>query len=220
MFSLRMRRKKRRKRGSKGAFGYESFVGSVLAGRSAGGGNRNNHFAVNDSPNGGAGRGRAREDIQPERPRKEQGEFLGENPQLGKDDGKNKVTQDTSPAFATSGPSLFEDNKWNFLYGRATGSSKNIERSQQLCDVFSNQLGLPENEVSKKVLLAHFDDVARNYPIIGGLIAPSSGATFPKVKKISQFTGPSGVKAKLIIIYELQESGVLRFVSVIPKVYK
>lgn len=63
-----------------------AVAGNSLAGRAVGRGDSNNHFAVNGGANGGAGRGRAREDIQPERPRKEDGEFLDGNSQQGKGD--------------------------------------------------------------------------------------------------------------------------------------
>ena len=155
---------------------------------------------------------------QPERTSKEQSEFLGENPQQGKGHGKNEVIQDTSPTFATSGPLHIDDKKWNFIYGRATGSKHNLDRTAELKKTF-DKLGFPENEASKKMLLEHFDKVAREYPIAGGIEAPKLAGGFSKVKKISQLTGASGEKATLKFLFELQSDGSLRFITIIAKVH-
>lgn len=193
-----------------------AVAGNALAGRAVGRVDSNNHFAVNGGPNGGAGRGRAREDIQPERPRKEDGEYLdGSSPQ-GKADGKNKATQDTSPAFAPSGPLLFEDNKWNFLYGRATGSKHNLDRTAELKKTF-DVLGLPENETSKKMLLEHFNEVVSSYPVAWA--KESTNLRGPTVTKISHLTGPSGRTATLEITSEVLNDGRFRFMTVVARLH-
>ena len=195
---------------------YPTMAGNALAGRAVGRVDSNNHFAVNGGPNGGAGRGRAREDIQPERPRKEDGEYLdGSSPQ-GKADGKNKATQDTSPAFAPSGPLLFEDNKWNFLYGRATGSKHNLDRTAELKKTF-DVLGLPENETSKKMLLEHFNEVVSSYPVAWA--KESTNLRGPTVTKISHLTGPSGRTATLEITSEVLNDGRFRFMTVVARLH-
>lgn len=131
----------------------------------------------------------------------------------------NETSHHTTTDIATSGPSLFEDNKWSFIYGRATGSKHNLDRTAELKETF-DKLGLPENETSKKIILEHFDNVARKYPIVGEIEKPKLAGGLSKVKKIPQFTGPSGEKATFEILFELQNNGSLRFVTIIAKVHK
>lgn len=61
------------------------------------------------------------------------------------------------------GPLVFDENKWNYIFGRVTSSEHNKHRSLQLKDTME-KLGLKETPESKKILCDHFNKVAHTSP--------------------------------------------------------
>lgn len=129
-------------------------------------------------------------------------------------------------AFNGSGSLVFEDKKWDYLFGRVTSTKHSQDRSIQLKEAMI-KLGIEETPESKKILLDHLDEVARTYPPIsgkkGGEVSSAAKEMYEAkeiVEKYSFFTGPSGVKVKLETAYEVCDDGSLRFVTIIPKFLK
>ena len=129
-------------------------------------------------------------------------------------------------AFNGKGNLAFEEDKWNYIYGRVTSNKHNQERRQALLKEMG-QLGLPETPASKQVLLDHLDDVTKNYPAYAAkakynkpLQEVTEFHAADKLTKFSKFQGPSGQKAKLEMLFQVQEDGSLRFVTIIFHIFK
>ena len=76
-----------------------------------------------------------------------------------------------------------------------------------------DKLGIQETPKHKKMLLDHFDEVAKKYDI--EKILPDEGFGVQFVKH-SYFTGPSGFSVKFETTFQISNDN-LRFITTIPK---
>ncbi len=123
---------------------------------------------------------------------------------------------EAATSFDPRGPLYFDENKWNYLFGRATGNKHNLDRTAQLRGIMG-KLGILEIPEHQKMLLDHLDEVAKNYPTVP---STNKNSNIQIVKKESIFTGPSGITVKFESFFQLLDDGTLRFVTLIPKELK
>ncbi|WP_330984958.1 MULTISPECIES: hemagglutinin repeat-containing protein [Enterobacterales] len=108
--------------------------------------------------------------------------------------------------------SVVDANKFNYLFGRATGSKHNLDRSNQLA-LEMKRLGVTDDLNGQAALAEHFDQAAKNPDNIVKKYTDQYGNF--EVKE-SFFIGPSGKATMFESTFKVMDDGSHKFITTIP----
>lgn len=108
--------------------------------------------------------------------------------------------------------SVVDANKFNYLFGRATGSKHNLDRSNQLA-LEMKRLGVTDDLNGHATLAEHFDQAAKNPDNIVKKYTDQYGNF--EVKE-SFFIGPSGKATMFESTFQVMGDGSHKFITTKP----
>ncbi|MCB9751774.1 MAG: RHS repeat-associated core domain-containing protein [Myxococcales bacterium] len=115
--------------------------------------------------------------------------------------------------FSRARKAVVPSKKFNYLFGRATGRTHNIERSKQNLGQM-RRLGVPDNTRGYKMLDDHFQGVVQGDANVTSRWTNEHGAFETRE---SLFGGPSGKFAKFESTWKVLDNGDRSLTTVIPK---